>query len=101
MNPVYSKAILARGSCYNLLMNNEKEINTKALYYVVCIRDFDKYISINSSDGVGYTLRANSNMAWYYASKKIEYKIKACADWLVASSLGFNQAQIFLNKYCQ
>ena len=101
MSPTYSKAILARGACFNILMNNEKDINAKAIYYVLCLKDFDKYISLDVTDSKGYVLRANSNMTWYASSKKIEYRDKACADWQLAKSLGDNQAQIFASKYCQ
>lgn len=100
INPNYSKARLARGIAFQQLMNNEKDKNRKAIYYVLCVEDFD-YLITKKIDKQYLTIRGNVHMSWYFYSKKIKYKTLACGDWKKAYALGDIKAGEFLTSYCK
>lgn len=100
INPNYSKARLTRGIAYQQLMNNEKDKNRKAIFYLLCVEDFD-YLITQKNDLQYLTIRGNVHMSWYFYSKNIKYKTLACADWKKAHALGDIKAGEFLKNYCK
>lgn len=101
LNRTYSKALLLRGICFEQLMQKQKDNNTKALYYALCIADFDSFLSMNPEDHSALVLKGNTHMSWYFATKKSGIKDKACACWLMARSMGNKDAASFIVKYCK
>lgn len=100
INPNYTKARLARAISYQQIMNKEKDKNAKAIYYVLCIKDFDYLIS-QIEDKQYFTLRGNMHYGWYLYSKNQKSKNSACSDWRFASELGDTKAGEFLRDYCK
>ena len=100
INPSYSKARLARALCYQQLMDNEKEKNAKAIYYVLGIKDLDYLLSKNEEKQY-LTIRGNINMSWFFYTKNNKYRDLACFDWKRGYELGELKAGEFIRNYCK
>jgi tetratricopeptide (TPR) repeat protein len=82
LNKELEEAYLGRGYCYQQL-----QLHNKA------IQDFENYIQFNELEGMGFFLKAVSEI-------EIDAKDDACNDLERASQLGITGAQQFLETYC-